>query len=244
MISAETMNAVARATVRFPVRGGQGVLIPGGFILTAAHVIEWTHTGLMALGNGEEFVQRIEAGGKPLLVYPLAVEPVADLAVLGALDGQWQPEAAEAFEQFCETTVPVRVATAEFPYGTPIPAHVLAHTGQWIHGHVAQSRPEAPKLVLMPDEAIRGGTSGGPVVTDEGRLLGVVSWSRQDARGEIDTDRMRSGSIPRPHLTAPVWLARQMTGRRRRRSTYYDAALAAERDRLSKLKLGQRTEEA
>lgn len=238
MLSTKTMNTVARATIRFPDRG-LGVLVPGGLILTAAHVVEWTHTGLMALGNGEEFVQKIEAGGQPHLVYPFAVEPVADLAVLGALDGQWFPEAEEAFERFCEATAAVLLATTEFPYGARIPAHVFTHTGQWITGHVAQWRPESPKLSLEPDEAIQGGTSGGPVVTDDGRLLGVVSWSGQAAPGSKQIERdaawVRSGAIPRPHLTAPVWLVPQMLRRRRRKSKYYEAALAATRDRASKL---------
>ena len=52
-------DAVAAATVRFPERGGQGVLVPGGLILTAAHVVDRTDTGAMALGDGEEFVQKI-----------------------------------------------------------------------------------------------------------------------------------------------------------------------------------------
>jgi hypothetical protein len=81
------------------------------------------------------------------------------------------------------------------------PAHVLTHTGRWISGHVRQIVTDAHNLALCPDEQIEGGTSGGPVVTDDGLLLGVVSWTGG-----------RLGSIPRPHLTAPVWLARRMLG--------------------------------
>ncbi len=42
---------VARATVRFAKQGGQGVIVPGGLIVTAAHVITWVGTGGMALGD-------------------------------------------------------------------------------------------------------------------------------------------------------------------------------------------------
>jgi hypothetical protein len=73
MISLEIKHAVVGATVRFPERG-QGVLVPGQLILTAAHVIEWRIEGAMALGDDEEFLQTIEAGGRALLVYPWAVE--------------------------------------------------------------------------------------------------------------------------------------------------------------------------
>jgi Trypsin-like peptidase domain len=207
---------VAAATVRFNRRGGQGVLVPvsdrlgGGLILTAAHVIHWTHTGMMTLGDDAEFIQEIAVAGggkaardlwprgRRLLVYPLAVEPVADLAVLGAPDGQWMPEACAAFEQFCETTGAVALATAEFSFNKPIPAHVFTHTGRWISGRVKQMAPDAPRLVLETDEPIKGGTSGSPVVTADGLLLGVASSGNREAL------------IPRPHLTAPAWLARQM----------------------------------
>ena len=169
----------------------------------------------MTLGDNEEFIQMIDVaeGGKPgrtlwprgrrLLVYPLAVEPVADLAVLGAPDGQRMPKECEAFERFCEATAAIDLATAEYPFNEPVPAHVLAHTGRWISGHVKQMAPAAPQLVLEADEPIRGRTSGGPVVTTDGLLLGLVSWSSEG-----------SGLIPRPHLAAPVWLAREMVGRR------------------------------
>ena len=60
-----------------------------------------------------------------------------------------------------------------------------------------QMAPDAQTLVLKPDEQIEPGTSGGPVVTDDGLLLGVVSMDMES-------------SIPRPHLTAPVWLAPRM----------------------------------
>ena len=42
---------VARATVRFAKQGGQGVIVPGGLIVTAAHVIAWVGTGGMAFGD-------------------------------------------------------------------------------------------------------------------------------------------------------------------------------------------------
>jgi hypothetical protein len=61
---------------------------------------------------------------------------------------------------------------------------------------------DAHSLVLEPDEPLEPGTSGGPVVTTDGLLLGVVSWSGQG--------HTKAGSIPRPHLTAPVWLVREM----------------------------------
>jgi Trypsin-like peptidase domain len=204
MIQDSIRKAVEAATVRFTDRGGQGVLVPGGFILTATHVVKWTTTGAMALGDEVEFIQEIEAGGCPLQVYPLAVEPVADLAVLGALDSQWHPEAADAFRRFCMATRAIPLATAEMPFDEPVPAHVLAHTGRWISGRVRQMcfDAQAETLVLDPDEQVEPGTSGSPVVMDDGLLLGVVSTAAEGGD--------RSSTIARPHLAAPVWLVRQM----------------------------------
>jgi hypothetical protein len=42
---------VEKATVRIDSRGGLGVLVPGAFILTATHCIQWSGTGGMALGD-------------------------------------------------------------------------------------------------------------------------------------------------------------------------------------------------
>ena len=151
-----------------------------------------------------------KAGGRELLVYPWFVEPVAGLAGLGAPDNQWIPEAADAFESFCEVTPAVPLATAEFPFDTPVPAHILTHTGQWIAGCVRQMCPNANSLVLDPDEPIQGGTSGSPVVTEDGLLLGVVSSTGEPGPDASNRAWARSGPIPRPHLAAPVWLARLM----------------------------------
>ena len=74
-----------------------------------------------------------------------------------------------------------------------------------LSGRVKQMAPAAPTLVLKTDEPIKGGTSGGPVVAVDGLLLGLASWA-----GGTERNGGSMGSIPRPHLTAPVWLARQM----------------------------------
>jgi trypsin len=93
----DSMRAlVSAATVRVTGRGGQGVLIPGGFILTAAHCIDWDTNGKMVLG--EHFEERIvTSDGRELFVAPVAVEPVADIAVLGAMDIEELYDKTEAY---------------------------------------------------------------------------------------------------------------------------------------------------
>jgi S1-C subfamily serine protease len=206
MISLETKDLVAAATVRFTERSGLGVLIEGGFIVTAAHVLKWDSEGGMALGNDTKYVQEIEVGGRWLSVYPFAIDPLSDIAICGAVDGQWLPDEAEAFEDFCEVTRPLRLDTREFPVGEKISAYVLTHTpGRWITGDVTQWQPQAQLLVMETLDRIEGGTSGGPIVTENGLLLGVVSYS-----GHSESDPGCHCALPRPHLCAPFWLAQQM----------------------------------
>jgi hypothetical protein len=52
MMTLDQARARTRAaTVQLPTKGGQGVLVPGGFVLTAAHCIDWSLDGGMALGR-------------------------------------------------------------------------------------------------------------------------------------------------------------------------------------------------
>jgi S1-C subfamily serine protease len=203
VISIAKQNAVAAATVRFLDKGGQGVLVKGGFILTAAHVVKWDLEA-MSLGDDAAYVNRIRsAKGRELVAYPLAVEPVSDLAVLGAVD---EPAAAIDYEQFCEETEGVPLAIAEFSIGASVPAYVLTHTGKWITGRISQWQAHAERLSLETDEAITGGTSGSPIVTEDGLLLGVASIGV----GQPSHGPEFMGLIPRPHLVAPAWLAKKM----------------------------------
>ena len=82
--------------------------------MTAAHCLGWTAEGWMALGDNRFRETIITAAGQSLVAQPCAVEPVSDLAVLGAVDGQEFADEADAFEDFCATTKPVRLATQGF----------------------------------------------------------------------------------------------------------------------------------
>jgi S1-C subfamily serine protease len=175
-------------------------------IVTAAHVVSWSAEGGMALGD--YYTENVKAGRRMLKVQPLAVEPVADIAVLGAVDDQASEEfsiAADAFRNFCESTVSVPICTADFPLHSPFPVHILTHTGRWIEARAEQCHVNANVLVVRASKGIEGGTSGGPVVTNDGLLLGVVST----AGGAVGEPSLEV-CIPRLHLAAPGWLVRRM----------------------------------
>src|SRR5262245_37875645 len=112
------LDRVAAATVRFPRGGGQGVLVRGNFIVTAAHVIRrndlWRGTGFY-----EPRLERIELGGRKLRVDVYAVEFVEDVAVLGVPDPQAFEDAVgtqefDAFVRNCPDLVASRALFVDF----------------------------------------------------------------------------------------------------------------------------------
>jgi trypsin-like peptidase len=199
-----------KATVQFLQRNrkggykpvGQGVLVPGDLILTAAHCIDWDALGGMVLGN--RYVERIEASnGATYMVSPIAIETVCDIAALGAADGQ-----VSAFEEFCKMTEPVPLLADDFKMETPVPVHVLTHTGTWVTGRTCRYDSHLDGSIPVEfDAPITGGTLGGPVINDNGLLVGVISSAKV---GGQSTD----GSISRPHLALPVWVVKRATEKR------------------------------
>ncbi len=117
---------VAKATVTLLGKGGQGVLVSSNLIITAAHCIDYRCEGAMVLGY--PFIEKIKTGEKELMVTPLAVEPVSDLAVLGAPDYEVFPEKAEDFEEFCEHTKPVPLCSDFVPF-REFKIHIYTHKG-------------------------------------------------------------------------------------------------------------------
>ena len=82
--------------------------------------------------------------------------------------------------------------------------HRYTHRGNWIRGHARQWGTD-PILAIGMEEHIEAGTSGSPVITADGALVGIVSWA-----GGPSADKTREMSAPLPHLTLPVWIVRQI----------------------------------
>lgn len=186
-----------------PTKSGQGVLVPGGFILTAAHCIWWDGDGAMALGG--HFLERISTkSGAQLFVNVMAAEPVADIAVLDTPDNQAFYEQADAFEAWCNETAAVPVSAQVLEIGESMPVHILTHKGTWIRGEITRyGLPGLPcgMIYIKPEEPIEGGTSGGPVVDAYGRLVGLVSWCGGD-----HCNQDVGGMMPVAHLALPRWI--------------------------------------
>jgi S1-C subfamily serine protease len=201
-----TRASIANATVHMENKDGQGVLIPGGFILTATHCINWSGKGEMVLNDNTFLTSITTKSGQRLLVSPVAADPLSDIAVLGAPDNQEFSDEADTFEEWCEKTEPVPVSMTVPRVRRPQPIGILSHTGDWIEGTLARfSNNGGSATIKTTADRILGGTSGGPVVDHQGRLLGVVSNGSE------------MGSVPLVCLALPHWVLMQVSRAQRQR---------------------------
>ena len=196
-------NDVANATVTLLQKGGRGVLVNSNLIITAAHCIDFNCEGGMVLGDN--FIEEIKAGEEELKVAPLAVEPVSDIAVLGALDNQTFFQEVDDFERFCERTKPVPLCRSNFERFQEFRVHIYNHKGAWVTGKAMQCTKEAKELFVDSDEMIEGGTSGGPIINDSGELVGITSNFSTTC-----IEHAYTGQTPRPHLALPAWVCRRI----------------------------------
>lgn len=198
-ISRAAKNRVAAATVRIPANGGRAILVSGGYILTAAHCITWDHRGGMVLGDW--YVEEIEtAKGAKIRVQVHAVEPVADLAVLGEPDNQSLSDDWLAFLDFLSMTWAVPLWTRKPRNQIPVRVWVYGKHGDWFGGTITRYSLRdddtlGTSIYLQTDRPLEGGDSGSPVVDEEGRLVGVISNGDKD------------GTIPIAYRALPVAFA-------------------------------------
>jgi len=99
--------------VRWKTREGMGCLLPGRLILTAAHVVKYTPSG------DKVYIHHIGTTEGTFGVQPVVIEPMADVAVLSALDDLKFPEEAKAFNSWCDQTPPLHLCTHPYRHVHP-----------------------------------------------------------------------------------------------------------------------------
>jgi hypothetical protein len=201
-----TKKDISKAIVRFNRPGGQGVLVEGNFILTAAHCIGWNADGAMDLGKDlVEWVKPVD-GSESMLVFPLAVESMSDIAVFGIDKKLVFPSDALRFKEFCARTEAVSLCKDPLPTGTLTEVFVWTYDVGWAPGSAMPDLNDVAKIWVQTEEAVEGGASGGPIINAEGELLAVNSSFSLPQKGLSGSE----GEQPRPLLALPVWVVNQM----------------------------------
>lgn len=208
-LSDKLKKQVENATVKIIRRGGQGVVVRGGLILTAAHCVEFTCVGYMALGD--YYIEEIETSSGILKAAPLAVEPVKDIAVLGPPDEQAFCEEAEAYEEWHKNIEPIPLCFRQYERFQKLDAYIFTHEGTWIKGKATHCGEDKSAFVFDSIDPVKGGTSGGPIVNEYGELLGVVSTGSETP---IAMSKEELGEYndfhPRASIALPVWVIRRI----------------------------------
>ena len=195
----KTRKQIELATV--PVRskrmrrgkGGQGVYIGNGFVLTAAHCLDFDTAGGIALENDViYYIDRPK--GKRIWCSPVCIDPCSDLAVVGPCDSQECSDLRSEFESFFEDVVPIEIRRNPLLLDESIGCEIRTHLGTWVSGKMTR-QADMGRARLDTDENIIGGTSGGPIVDDDGQIIAVVSIACGSG-----------GATTGPHSIASLWL--------------------------------------
>jgi hypothetical protein len=64
---------------------------------------------------------------------------------------------------------------ADLPVGESFPVHLLSHDRRWIEGDASQVTLQGDVVVTVREEPDCPWTDGGPIVTDDGRVLGLCA---------------------------------------------------------------------
>ena len=135
---------------------GSGVLIsPDGVVLTAAHVV-----------GKKERIKALTQGGEELTLEVVRTHPFYDVAVLKVVDG---PEALPCLQLAADATLGASAYVLGSPAGEELSFSVS-------RGIVSGKRELDGRSFLQTDASVNPGNSGGPMVNEQGEVMGIVSW--------------------------------------------------------------------
>jgi hypothetical protein len=202
------------------VGDGRGFVVEaqrGRLIITAAHCLPHLPPPHGASYLEERtYAQLVGALGEEPTVWAVCVfvDPVADLAVLAGLDDQDLWEEAESYAALVDAATPLRLGHLDFVapklvlsdgttvYGLPkaeADARMLSLDGEWFACRVSSWGDSI--LISDASRPIESGMSGSPVLSADGKAIGVVCVG----------DGIGWGSPANPYLAGclPGWLLRE-----------------------------------
>lgn len=187
--------APSLAFVSTPLGTGSGILVAGGYVVTNAHVVDPFGSVDLVFGETEHHRE----------VDVLGVDLDADLALVGPVDTGRTPLAIADYD---------RLQRGDDVYLVGYPGEVDDEPQATISRGILSRTRRASGFgltFLQTDAAIGGGQSGGALVDDGGRVVGVsgfsfaeefaLALSGRDARRAIG--RIRDGETA-PYMAFPV----------------------------------------
>lgn len=171
----DTLSLAAASIVE--VGKGRGFVVAARderrLVITAAHCLpDVPPAGPWATDHRYRHLLAPLGGAPTVWAELLFVDPVADLAVLGEPDGQVLPDECDGYTALVDacSELPIGVVTSRCA------AWLLTLDGQWEPCEVqVNAYGAATSLTIVGGTAgNRPGNSGSPIVSEEGRALGVV----------------------------------------------------------------------
>ena len=184
------------------VRKGRGFVVAsklqrwGRLVITAGHCLPRlppSHTGS---DLKKRTYKRLlgPLGAKPTVwAECLFVDPISDLAVLGAPDSQALCDKNKEYEALTRAVTPLRIAKA----GEDTPAFLLSLDLRWLACLVHNS---GGALWITGAKTV-GGMSGSPIIDKDGREIGVVCTGSE-------SENIKDYDGPHPQLmrSLPRWM--------------------------------------
>ncbi len=160
--------------------GGSGVILdPDGYIVTNLHVVEGAGRIQVRLPPAARELAAAHSVLKPLgrLVgaQVVGVDRETDLAVL-------KVEASGLPHLDLGDSEAVRTGQLVFAFGSPLGLENSVTMGV-VSAVARQLRPEDPMIYLQTDATINPGSSGGPLVDAEGRVVGINTFILSQSGG-------------------------------------------------------------
>ncbi|HEX4107472.1 MAG TPA: trypsin-like peptidase domain-containing protein [Solirubrobacteraceae bacterium] len=181
--------------------GSAFVLTPDGFLLTSAHVVTGRDGALRA--GRAAFVD-----GREIAVEVVGSDPLSDLAVLRATEGDLQPAELGDAERLVVGQLVVAIGNPHGFAGS-VTAGVVSALGRSLPARSGRTLRMIDN-VIQTDAALNPGNSGGALVDHAGRVVGVstavaavglgLAVPINTATRAIIGALMRDGRVRRAHL--------------------------------------------
>jgi hypothetical protein len=165
------------------VGGGRGFVVEvstGRYVITAAHCLPWfppCHGFPYAHERTYENLLAPLGEAPTIWAECRFVDPIGDIAILGAPDGQELYDEAEAYEALVENATPIRISAP----AAECNAYLLSLENKWFESR-CEHTPGGPLWLSNAAQDLRGGMSGSPIAAAATQAAGTGE-ARVSVRG-------------------------------------------------------------